>query len=460
VLHQAGDLVGAISAYERALGLDSGRLDARSNLGVALARLGRYDEAVEHYRAVLAEDPGQDGVRLNLGLALYKASRIEPAAAAFEELLARDPGHKAARLLLADCSLQLGQDARVVDLLSPHESGYGDDLLFAYLLGTALVRQDETLRGQAYIDRLFRDGETAEGLLLLGAQYLRRNDHREALPRLQKAAEMNPQLPTVHTLHGIALMDTGERPAAMAAFRRELQRNPDDFEANLRLGLLLRDENQVDLAADYVGRAARLRPKHPDVLYAEARIRLARDDVAGARERLEELTAAAPDYEGGHVLLATVYYRLQMRAEGDRQRAIVERLKAERAARSAPREPGRRARPPEERPVRRALAAVSSCSPRSRPPGGRSRSGRVRATPARAAQAPAARAARGGVRGRRAPGRRGARRQEARGGGRALPQGPRAEALLDGRPLRSRGGPLRAGPLLGGEGGVPPGDRR
>ena len=334
VLHQAGDLMGAIQSYERALGLDPKRIDARSNLGAALARLGRYDEAVEHYRQVLAVDHGQDGVRLNLGLALYKAFRIEPAAAVFEELLTRDPRQKAARLLLADCSLQLGRDARVVELLAPFEKELGDDRLVPYLLGTALVRQGDTIRGQVYIDRLFRDGETAEGLLLLGAQYMRRHDHREALPRLKRAVELNPQLATVHTLYGIALMDTGDRPGAMAEFRRELQRNPDDFEANLRLGLLLRDENQVDLAADYIARAARLRPSHPDVLYAEARIRLARDDVAGARKLLEQLVTAVPEYEGGHVLLGTVYYRLQMRAEGDRERAIVEKLKAARAAKA------------------------------------------------------------------------------------------------------------------------------
>lgn len=336
VLHQAGDLMGAVQAYERVLAIDAARLDARSNLGAALARLARYDEAVEHYRKALEIDPGQNAIRLNLGLALYKASRIPEAARVFEELLERSPGEKAARLLLADCRLQLGEEDRVVEMLSPHEGDYPDDRLFAYLLGTALVRRGDAQRGQVYIDRLFKDGETAEGLLLMGAQYLRRNDHREALAQLEKAAQLNPELPTVHTLRGIAQMDTGDRPGAMASFRRELQRNPDDFEANLRLGLLLRDENEVDLAADYIARAARLRPGHPDVLYGQARIRMAREDLPGAREILEQLVAAAPDYEGGHVLLATVYYRLQMRAEGDRERAIVEKLKAARAAKSAP----------------------------------------------------------------------------------------------------------------------------
>jgi len=338
ILHQAGDVLGAIQAYERALDLDPGRLDARSNLGAALAHLSRFDEAVEQYQKALEIDPGQNAVRLNLGLAQYKSSHVDEAAKTFQEALRREPSNTKARLLLADCLLQMDRNREVVDVLEPHESEYGEDRLFAYLLGTALVRLNQTQRGQVYIDRLFRDGETPEGLLLLGAQYLRRNDHREALPRLQKAAEQNPELPTVHTLLGIALMDTGDRPGAMAEFRKELQRNPDDFEANLRLGLLLRDEDKVDLADDYISRAARLRPDHPDVLYGQARIRLAREDLQGAREVLEKLVALAPDYEGGHVLLGTVFYRLQMRKEGDRERAIVEKLKAARAASAAPEE--------------------------------------------------------------------------------------------------------------------------
>jgi tetratricopeptide (TPR) repeat protein len=335
-LHQAGDVLGAISAYEQALRHAPERLDAHSNMGAALAHLGRFDEAVEHYRRALAADPGQVQVRFNLGLALYKSSRVKDAAAAFEQVLERDPEHRAALLLLADCSLQLGEDARAVALLSPRDAELGDDRLFAYLLGTALVRQKDLARGQALIDRLFRDGESAEGHLLLAAQHVRRDDWMQALPEIQRAIAMNPALPGAHALHGIALTSSGDRPAAMAAFRRELQASPNDFDANLRLGLLLRDENEVDLAADYVARAARLRPDSPDVLYGLARIYIARESLPEARRALEQLTAAAPGFEQGHVLLATVYYRLQMKEDGDRERAIVERMKAERRTREGP----------------------------------------------------------------------------------------------------------------------------
>jgi tetratricopeptide (TPR) repeat protein len=329
-LHQAGDIIGAIDAYELALKLTPWRLDARSNLGAALVRLGRLEEAIAQYRKALETDPGQAGVRFNLGLALYKTGLAEEAAAEFRQVLERDPSQKSALLLLADCQLQLGHEDRVVELLSPHEAELGDDRLFAYLLGTALIHRNELQRGQVVIDRLFRGGESAEGHLLLGIQHMGRPDSREAVPELQRAAELNPDLPTVHSLLGVALMNAGDRPAAMTAFRRELASNPNDFQANLRLGLLLRDENRLDEARDYLARAARLRPKDPDVLYGMARIQLGKDDLDGAQKTLEELVASAPDFEGGHVLLATVYYRRGRKDDGDREKAVVERLKAQR----------------------------------------------------------------------------------------------------------------------------------
>ena len=335
-LHQGGDILGAIDAYEAALRATPWRLEARSNLGAALVRLGRYPEAVEQYTRALETDPGQVAVRFNLGLALYKSARIDEAAAEFQRVVERDASQQPALLLLADCELQMGNDARVIELLTPHEAAFGEDHLFAYLLGTALIRSNEAHRGQQLVDRLFRDGESAEGQLLLGAQHLRRGDHRGAIPGLRRAAELNPDLPTVHSLLGLALMNSGERAAAVPEFRRELEKNPNDFQANLRLGLLLRDENLVDEASDYVQRAARLRPKDPDVLYGLGRIYLAQEKPGAAQGALEELTRLMPEFEGAHVLLATLYYRQQKKDLGDRERSIVDKLRAERKAREAP----------------------------------------------------------------------------------------------------------------------------
>lgn len=340
-LHQAGDILGAIEAYQDALKLDPVRFEPLSNLGAAFVRLGRYEEAIDHYRKALALDADNPTVRFNLALALYKAARIRETEEELQRLVERDPGNRQATLLLADCRLQMGQDRRVIAFLSPLEAELGQDRLFAYLLGTALVRQNELQRGQVLIDRLFKDGDSAEARLLMGAAHLGREDYRSALPELKRAVELNPKLPTVQALYGRALMRTGDRDGAAKAFRKELETNHTDFDSNLYLGLLNKDDNRLDEAFDYVKRAARMRPRDPGVLYALGGLYLAAGRIGEAQQALEVLVQEVPDYQQGHVLLATVYYRQKRKDLGDRERAIVERLKAEAQAK----EPGARDAP-------------------------------------------------------------------------------------------------------------------
>ena len=79
-----------------------------------------------------------------------------------------------------------------------------------------------------------------------------------------------------------------------------------------------------------------LRPGHPDVLYGLARLHIAHDELEAAETLLRQLTEATPEFEGGHVLLANVYYRQNKRQLGDRERAIVEELKAKRKENEPP----------------------------------------------------------------------------------------------------------------------------
>ncbi|PYQ01390.1 MAG: hypothetical protein DMF83_25790 [Acidobacteria bacterium] len=332
-LQQSGDVLGAIEAYQDALGREPQRIDARSNLGAAYVRLGRYDEAVREYRRALEVDPSHAGVRFNLALALYKSALVPDAARELEQVLSIDPAHRAAILLLADCRLQMGNEAGVVALLEPHEADLGQDRLYAYLLGTALLRRNELERGQVFIDRLFREGDTAPVRLLMGVAHLRRKDAPSALAELERAAQLDPKLPTVHSLHGMALMEAGRRSDAADAFRREFANNPNDFDSNLYLGLLLKDEGKLDEAGDHLRRASRLRPNDPRVLYGLGSLAVATGRMEEAEKALTAVTAAVPDYVQAHVLLATVYYRLKKKDLAEQERATVAKLFQEKQGR-------------------------------------------------------------------------------------------------------------------------------
>jgi tetratricopeptide (TPR) repeat protein len=332
-LHQAGDILGAIEAYQEALEQEPRRVDARSNLGAAYARLGRFEDAAREYRRALEVEPGQVQVRFNLGLALYKSARLEEAVKELEQVRALDPTHSAALLLLADGRLQLGDDAAVVALLEPHESALREDRLYAYLLGHALLRLNQPDKAQVYIDRLFKDGDTAQAQLLMGLAHLRGKDPRTAAAEFERAARLDPKLPGVHSLLGRALLDSGRRAEGIEAFRRELAGNPIDFDANLFLGLLLKDDDRLDEAGDYLRRASRLRPQDARVLYGLGGLHLAAGRIEEAEQALKAVTVAVPDYRQAHVLLATVYYRQKKKELGDQERAIVVRLQKEQQAR-------------------------------------------------------------------------------------------------------------------------------
>ena len=113
-LQSAGEFAQAADAYDAFLKEHPDNIEARSNLGVVLMRLGRTDAAIAAYREALLRSPSQQAIRLNLGLALYKSARFDEAAATFAEVVASQPMNLQARYLQADCLLRLGKPEAVV----------------------------------------------------------------------------------------------------------------------------------------------------------------------------------------------------------------------------------------------------------------------------------------------------------------------------------------------------------
>jgi tetratricopeptide (TPR) repeat protein len=331
-LHQAGDLLGAIDFYKSALAIQPDRGDALSNLGAAYARLGQYDDAVKQYDAALKADPENTQIRMNLALAYYKSARPNDAIPQLKRVVSSDPQMKPAYLILADCYLQTGQTQDVVSLLQPREAMFGNDLSYAYMLGTALVQTGNTEDGQRYVDRVFGAGESAEGHLLMGMAYLAQQNYREARTELERAVALNPKLPTAHAMYGRSLLGVGEQAPAEREFRQELDLNINDFEANLQLGNIRKSTQKFDEASAYLERAIAIRPRDVTARKLLASLRLQTGNTEEAVQMLEEVVKDAPDLVDAHVQLATAYNRLKRPDDAAREKAIVDRLNAEAAA--------------------------------------------------------------------------------------------------------------------------------
>jgi len=328
---QAGKFDEAIADYRQILEMYPDLAPVRSNLGAALAGSGRYSEAIVEYNRALAKQPDPH-VRMNLAIAYYKTTQLEKAADTLAKVRQEEPGNVQVTTLLADCYLRLGRNKDVIQLLTPLRQAGPPDLGIAYMLGTALIRDNQVSQGQVIIDPILKNGDSAEARLLMGTTKLMVNDLKGAVVDLQKAVELNPNLPDVYSYYGSALLSTGDPAGAQKAFQKELALDPNSFEANLRMGVLLRQDEENAGAIKYFEKALLVRPGDMGVRYQMAATHLAMGDVEQARRELESVLKEAPNFIEAHVTLATVYYREKRKTDGDRERAMVAKLNADKQA--------------------------------------------------------------------------------------------------------------------------------
>ena len=324
---QSGNLDEAIAGYRAYLALEPRSPQVISNLGAALSKKGDYDAAIVQYTAALELVPSASNTRFNLALAYYKANQIEKAARELERVRAEQPAHRQAMLLLADCRLRLGENAKVVELLGPANTDGEDALAVAYLLGTAYIRSGDIRRGSALLDRILRAGDGAEARLMLGSQKLAADELPGALADLKRAAELNPGLSSVHYYYGLALLKNDETDAALEEFRKEQPDDPYSFaEANLNLGAALLKQGRLGEAAAPLELALKARPDNFSIRYEIALLHREQGRLEQARTELRALLLDSPDFLAAHVCLAKVCYKLRLNQEGDGERAIANKL--------------------------------------------------------------------------------------------------------------------------------------
>ena len=332
-LHQAGDLEAAIGMYREYLAAEPDSVQARSNLGAALARTGRYDEAIAEYNLALRKSADNPALLLNLGLAYYKMGRHAEAAARFERAVSLSPQfQEQVTLLLAVCYNNLGRYKEAVAILASLEKDKAGDPGFDYLYGTALIGDGQDARGTAVINRILSRGDSAEAHLLRGTLELSAHDRDGALADLEKAIALNPRLAGAHARLGELLLTLGESERARAVFAQELALDPDEFTSNLNMGVLSKQDQEYVEARRHFERALKARPNDPGVRYQMANVDLATGNLEPARQALAVLIAESPDFAEAHATLATVYYRLNRGVDGDRERAVSQKLMERRDA--------------------------------------------------------------------------------------------------------------------------------
>src|SRR5262249_3458068 len=104
-----GDVAGAIDCYLRGLGLDANSAVGHNNLGSVLCDVKHdYDGAATHFRLALKLVPNDPAYHRNLGIALMKKGRLDEAIAEYREAIRLQPDYAHAHYSLGVALQQQG----------------------------------------------------------------------------------------------------------------------------------------------------------------------------------------------------------------------------------------------------------------------------------------------------------------------------------------------------------------
>ena len=204
----------AIPCFQKALQIKPGFAEAHNNLGNALFQKGRVDEAIVHDQEALQIWPAFAEAHFNLGLAICQEGRVNEAIVQFQEALKIKPRYAEAHYTLGNALRQKGS---VEEAISHYQRALQIKPDFADAhnnLGTAL-------RQKGRVD--------------------------EALVQYQEALQIMPDNASVHVNLANVLLQKGRVGEAIAHFQSALQIEPVDMEVQNNLAWLLATCGQASL---------------------------------------------------------------------------------------------------------------------------------------------------------------------------------------------------------------------
>ena len=150
------------------------------------------------------------------------------------------------------------------------------------------------------------DASFLDGFISLGQAYMESGDYGAAIPPLKHALELNPDSQPAHQLLGYALLAQGYASEAVP----HLERSPD----KTALGIAEIQTGQLPQAVADLQAALAAHPNDADLLYY-----LGRASGLLAKQSIDTLLAAYPDSARAHQAMAENYYVLRRMPDAEKE---------------------------------------------------------------------------------------------------------------------------------------------
>ncbi len=239
--YNAGDLAGALTAFQQAVGAESKAYEAHYALAVTYERMGKNSEALEHYREAYKLNPNYDAAIAGYGYLLYRQGSKTEAESFLTDQQAKNSKSVGLMTALAEVKSLQGDSANAQRLA-------GDALTAEakYEPAMVLIARDHYRRGRldlaSYVLTAILDGQKTE------------DEKAKGLPAKTNPPRA-PNNPEAHLLRAMILQKMGERLAAAKWFESASKLRPDLVEARLQLGLIRLEANDADGALEPLQKA-------------------------------------------------------------------------------------------------------------------------------------------------------------------------------------------------------------
>ncbi|HMD18256.1 MAG TPA: sulfatase-like hydrolase/transferase, partial [Terriglobales bacterium] len=164
--------------------------------------------------------------------------------------------------------------------------------------------------------------------LQLGTALSSLKDYEKAIPVLRKAVEMRPDLTVPRYQLGSALLETGDFAGAAGQFETAVARFPNWPEAHLSLATAYARAGRLADAIPEYTKVIKLRPNHYSAHLLLGRAQALAGNPAAAVPELVKAAELQPESPEPHFFLADAYVQLERPADAERERAEAQRLRA------------------------------------------------------------------------------------------------------------------------------------
>jgi tetratricopeptide (TPR) repeat protein len=310
-----------------------GFAEAYFNLGLLRQEQGRYEDAIPSFQKALTLQPGLHGANLFLGIAEFRLNHLDKAGSAVQKETVASPRDANAWMWLGVVRLAQDRVEEAADALDRAAKLKPDDQDILYHRGRAHL-----LVSKNSYARMFKINTHSWLVRRVMAQADAEADrHADAIAEYEAAIKLAPTQPGLHEELGSEYRNANKIVEAEAAFRRELEIDPNNVLATYKLGAIEVEKGDGAKGKELIEAAQREKPGlvHLDYNLGRAEMLLGNNAAAAIHfERAVKIDTDPQITEQAWYQLGTAYRRLHRTEEARNAMAKYQELKDEEAHKS------------------------------------------------------------------------------------------------------------------------------